>query len=582
MYGVEIVSQNNDDINMSQFQAIEDVTQRRILKEANSKLAAIVETADDAIISEDLDGIIGSWNMGAKSIFGYSSPEVLGKSVALLMHPDYPDEYKEVLARIACGETIRHYETQRRRKDGQIIDVSMTLSPIKNLSGQLVGASIIAHEITSRKKQDAELQRLNRTLRAQSQSDQAMMRAVDESEYLNEVCGIIVKDCGHSMVWIGLAEDDRQKSIRQAASAGFNEGYLETLKITWADTERGQGPIGTAIRTGKPCICRNMLTDPSFKLWREEAIKRGYASCIVFPLMDEYRAFGALSIYSHEQDPFTNEEAKLLSELANDLALGITAIRLRTNLKKAHEEMEELATELKRVAKAKSEFLTNMSHELRTPLNSINGFSEVLYDGTFGALNEKQKQYAGYILTSGKHLLLLINQILDMAKVESGKMKLALSILPTKTLLIDFSMLLADMVNKKKIVMSFEIVDDLPDIEADELKVREIIYNLLSNAVKFTPECGKIGLKAKRASDNIEIVVWDTGVGIAPENMEKIFEGFFRVDTPYARITEGTGLGLPLTRKLVELHGGSFFVESEGLGKGTIVRFTLPIVSKHG
>ena len=223
-----------------------------------------------------------------------------------------------------------------------------------------------------------------------------------------------------------------------------------------------------------------------------------------------------------------------------------------------------------------------MSHELRTPLNSINGFSEVLYDGTFGALNEKQKQYAGYILTSGKHLLLLINQILDMAKVESGKMKLALSILPTKTLLIDFSMLLADMVNKKKIVMSFEIVDDLPDIEADELKVREIIYNLLSNAVKFTPECGKIGLKAKRASDNIEIVVWDTGVGIAPENMEKIFEGFFRVDTPYARITEGTGLGLPLTRKLVELHGGSFFVESEGLGKGTIVRFTLPIVSKHG
>jgi len=251
---------------------------------------------------------------------------------------------------------------------------------------------------------------------------------------------------------------------------------------------------------------------------------------------------------------------------------------IENGLEKAHEELTELAAELKRAARVKSEFLANMSHELRTPLNSINGFSEVLYDETFGPLNEKQKKYVNNVLTSGKHLLLLINQILDMAKVEAGKMKPSLSSLPMKSLLNEISLLVADMVSKKKLHMLVEIADDLPSIEADELKVKEIMYNLLSNAVKFTPEGGSIGMRAKRNHSGIEVVVWDTGIGIAPENMEKIFEGFFRVDTPYSRVTEGTGLGLPLSRKLVELHGGKFSVESQGLNRGTSVRFTLPIV----
>jgi two-component system cell cycle sensor histidine kinase PleC len=253
---------------------------------------------------------------------------------------------------------------------------------------------------------------------------------------------------------------------------------------------------------------------------------------------------------------------------------------IENGLEKAHEELKELTAELQRVARVKTEFLANMSHELRTPLNSINGFSEVLYDETFGPLNEKQKKYVNNVLTSGKHLLLLINQILDMAKVEAGKMKLALSSLPMKNLLNEISLLVEDMVGKKKLEMSLEIAEDLPSIQADELKVKEVIYNLLSNAVKYTPENGKIGMRAKKTDSEIEIVVWDTGVGIASENMERIFEGFFRVDTPYSRVTEGTGLGLPLSKKLVELHGGKFSVESEGLNKGTSIRFTLPIVSR--
>ncbi len=248
-------------------------------------------------------------------------------------------------------------------------------------------------------------------------------------------------------------------------------------------------------------------------------------------------------------------------------------------LQKAHEELKQLNKELRRSSRVKSEFLANMSHELRTPLNSIIGFSEVLSDQTFGPLNERQTRYVNNVLASGKHLLLLINQILDTAKIESGKMTLTLSNISMKSVLKGISVLVENMVSKKNLQMVLEIAEDLPNIKADKLKVNEILYNLLSNAIKYTPEGSKIGMRAKIADSEIEIVVWDTGVGIAPENMGKIFEGFFRVDTPYSRVTEGTGLGLPLARKMVELHGGKLTVESEGLNKGTSVRFTLPIIS---
>lgn len=195
----------------------------------------------------------------------------------------------------------------------------------------------LQNEITERKKREKELVRLNRTLRAISNSDQVMMRATDESQYLKDLCKIVVEDCGHEMVWIGFAEEDEGKTVRPVASAGLEQGYLNILRITWADTERGRGPTGTAIRTGKTVICRNMLTDPNFAPWREEARKRGYASSIVLPLMADGKAFGAINIYSKETDPFSEDEVRLLSELSGDLAYGITVLRQR----KAHARVEE-------------------------------------------------------------------------------------------------------------------------------------------------------------------------------------------------------------------------------------------------
>jgi PAS domain S-box-containing protein len=198
-------------------------------------------------------------------------------------------------------------------------------------------------EIAERRRREAELQRVNRTLKAHGRSARAMMRAANEADYLREVCTIIVEGCGHAMVWIGFAEDDMAKTVRPAAYFGFEQGYLETLKLTWADTERGRGPTGTAIRTGKPCACRDMLTDPNFAPWRAEALRRGYASSLVLPLMAGGQAFGAITIYERAADAFSEDETELLSDLADDLAFGITSLRLREAHARAEDELRSLA-----------------------------------------------------------------------------------------------------------------------------------------------------------------------------------------------------------------------------------------------
>ncbi len=189
----------------------------------------------------------------------------------------------------------------------------------------------ITQDISRLKQQEDEIRQLNRTLKALSNSNQAMLHAEDETGFLNLACRIIVEDCGFAMVWIGFAQNDRRKSVRPVASAGFEQGYLDNLNITWADTERGRGPTGTAIRTKKPSRCNNMLTDPKFAPWREAAIKNGYASSLVLPLLSGGRAFGALNIYSREPNGFSDEEEKLLIELAGDLAYGIMTLRLKAD-----------------------------------------------------------------------------------------------------------------------------------------------------------------------------------------------------------------------------------------------------------
>ena len=327
-----------------------------VLRESEEKYRIIVETANEGIWITDADRKTILMNQRMADMLGVTIEEMQGRTAS-----DFLDAGQEELARKTREELKTGVKTHRefkfRRKDGSDLWVLSSASPVFDSAGHYSGTVSMLVDITERKKKEEELKGLNRTLKAISDSSKAMMRSTNETEYLHEACRIVVEDCGHAMVWIGYAEDDEGKTVRPAAYAGFEEGYIQKLNVTWTDTERGRGPTGTAIRTGKPSTCRNMLTDPLFKPWREEAIKRGYASSIVFPLMAGGKAFGAVTIYSREPDPFSADEVKLLAELADDLAYGITVIRFRAVYDKAQEELRESEERYRHIVEDSTELI---------------------------------------------------------------------------------------------------------------------------------------------------------------------------------------------------------------------------------
>jgi len=278
---------------------------------------------------------------------------------------------------------------------------------------------------------------------------------------------------------------------------------------------------------------------------------------------------------------------KAEAELHKTRVLGKLNEELQTTVKKLKDsrsatiymlkDLEDTKKRLELASQAKSDFLANMSHELRAPLNSIIGFSEVLTDQTFGPINDRQKDYLNDILTSGKHLLSLINDILDLSKVEAGKMELTLVTFDLKVLLEESLVLIKEKALKHGIQVELVVDPAVGEIKADERKIKQIVYNLLSNAAKFTPDGGQIKVAATKKENLVEISVKDTGIGLAQEDQGKVFDEFKQIEKSVTKKYAGTGLGLSLAKKLTELHGGKIWVESEGEGKGTTFSFTIPI-----
>lgn len=398
----------------------------------------------------------------------------------------------------------------------------------------------------------------------------AVSQAVNSTLELEAVLGAILVHAGALSGADGgvLYEyDDAGGRFVLRATRGFEPAVVEILQAT--PPRVGEGAVGRAVAGRQPVEITDILEEPTYPHDLRRVIGgAGIRALLAVPLEREEHVLGCLVLARQSPGRFPAEVVGLLRTMATQSAVAIQNARL-------FRQLEQKSRELEAANRHKSEFLANMSHELRTPLNAIIGFSEVLLERMFGEINPKQEEYLQDVLASGRHLLSLINDILDLSKVEAGRMELELATFDLRLALDNALTLIRERAARHGLTVSLHVEPGVGEIVGDERKVKQVLLNLLSNAVKFTPAGGRIDVRAAPAGDAVEIAVADTGIGIAPSDQEAIFEEFRQVGTDYARKREGTGLGLALARRFVELHGGRLQVRSEP-GRGSTFTVTLP------
>jgi signal transduction histidine kinase len=369
---------------------------------------------------------------------------------------------------------------------------------------------------------------------------------------------------------VAFRYDGRELSI--LAHHDFSPRAVELIARSYPRAPNSESMSGRAILR-REVIHVSDVTAPgpdSGSRSRQLGLDVGYRAILAVPMLRHGEPVGVINVIRREARPFSDRQIALMKTFADQAVIAIENVRL-------FQELEQKGHQLEAASRHKSEFLANMSHELRTPLNAINGFSEVLADRMFGELNEKQEEYLKDIHASGTHLLSLINDILDLSKIEAGRMELELTDFDLPQAIDNALMLVRERASRRGLTLRTAVDTRLGEVRADERKVRQVVLNLLSNAIKFTPEDGTIEVRAVPVEGAVEVAVSDTGIGIAPEDHEAVFEEFRQVGTADKK-AEGTGLGLTLCRKFIELHGGKIWVQSR-LGAGSTFVFTIPAVS---
>ena len=351
------------------------------------------------------------------------------------------------------------------------------------------------------------------------------------------------------------------------ATHNYDAEFVDALRAT--PLRKGEGLMGRAAEMREPVQVADITQPGAYQSSvRDTLIRFGYRALLSVPLIREDQIIGSLSFNRKAPGEFPPAVVDVLKTFATQSALAIQNARL-------FREIADKSRQLEAASRHKSEFLANMSHELRTPLNAIIGFSEVLTEKMFGDINDKQAEYLKDILESGRHLLSLINDILDLSKIEAGRMELDPTDFDLPGVVDNALILVRERATRRGITLGRTIDGRLGTIRGDERKVKQVLLNLLSNALKFTPEGGRIDVGAGLRDEVAEVSVTDTGIGIAPADQEAVFEEFRQVGAA-ERKAEGTGLGLALSRKFIELHGGTIAVKSQ-LGTGSTFTFTLPL-----
>ncbi len=505
--------------------------------DAERWLAAIVESSDDAIISKTLDGIITSWNAAAERIFGYSAAEAIGEPITIIIPPELLPDEAEILDRLRRGERLSHVETTRIRKDGSRVTVALSISPIRDADGKITGISKIARDVSELKKL------LAREALAQAEA---------------------------------VAERGFHEMIENAPDAILQVGRNGKILIANRTAERLFGYtreelIGAGVDTLVPGSVRSQHA-----VDREKFASSGVS-----------RPMGlGLELYARRKDGSELPVEISLSPTQSASGVTITAvIRDVTERRRAEQQIQSLQQsymaelenrhkEAERLNMLKSEFIASVSHELRTPLHTIIGFAELLGEEGEGPLNEKQRRFLRHIQTDSEHLLGLINDVLDLSMIEASGLTLRTESLRLRTAISEAVNAIRPFATARAVTVREGEIPGV-DVLADPLRLRQILYNLLSNGVKFTAAGGEVAVTAAIDGELVRITVSDTGVGIAQEEFERIFDKFYQVGKTTVGVRQGTGLGLTICRQLVEMQGGRIWVESEP-GKGSRFHFTLP------
>jgi len=553
-----------------------DITERKKsednLRASEDRFRTISESLTAIIsITRICDATLTFVNEPFENAFGHKKDKLLGKKYLDCFYN--PDEFISIRSILKAGGNVDNQEIKVKKSDGSAFWIMLSVRKINFMSEPSYLS--VAIDITESKKSQLELIRLNRTLDAHSKSSQAMMHSNNELNYINEVCKIIIEDCGHSMVWIGYAQKNKLKTVKPVAYYGFDKGYIDHMNITWDDTEKGRGPTGTAIRTGKPSMCRNMLTDPAFKPWREAAIERGYASSLVLPLISEGKPFGAISIYSRETDPFSENEINMLSDLADDLAYGISFIRLTESEREAARIIKDSESKLKELIATKDKFFNIVAHDLKNPFTSLLGSSELLYNNIDQMSVENIRKLAIILNDSAKGGYSILQNLLDWSRSQTG----LLVFNPQDTnlkIIIDENI---ENLQLQTTIKGISLTSDLTDnlfIFSDRNMINTVLRNLLSNAIKYTHINGKVVVGVLQSSKEIIVWVKDTGTGMTKEKVDSLFRLENSLSTPGTEKEQGTGLGLKLCKEFTEKMGGRIWVESDE-GQGSEFNFTIPL-----
>jgi PAS domain S-box-containing protein len=530
--------------------AAQDITEIKMAQEAMAALASIVESSDDAILSKSLQGIILSWNKGAERLYGYTAEEVIGQSVSILIPPEEADDFPEIMRRIRRGEKVDPYETERVRKDGQRLSVSLTVSPILDPSGKVMGASAIARDISHRRRAEEALQASERRFFKSFHSSPIPMsistlsegRFVDVNDTLLQTNGYLREEfVGRTSqeldVWVD--PEDRAEMIRRLKESGTVRNLETRFRLKDGGTRTFLVSVELIELDGQPCIlmaCNDITERKRAEVEREQLLEREQA---------------------------LRREAEDARQQSAELFLRERAAR---------QQAEE-------ASRTKDEFLATLSHELRTPLNAIVGWATIINSSTLDETTTKQAM--AVIERNAKTQAQLIEDLLDVSRIITGKMRLDVQPVDLPLVIQAAVDAIGPAASAKGIALQLLLDPNAGPVSGDPGRLQQVLWNLLSNAVKFTPKGGRVQVRLERVDSQVQLTISDTGEGIKAEFLPYIFDRFRQADSSITRVHGGLGLGMSIVRHLVELHGGKVEAESAGEGSGATFTITLPITIRQ-